>query len=158
LLRAFPFPHVLELDVSTGTDGLRVETTLTAGDRGPVPVSFGRHPYFLLPGSAEGWRLELPDCTSLELDVRGIPTGRSVPDRRGTVTAPRSRLGQLFALERPSSVAVAGGGLRFEVRYGAGYIEPMTAPTDALTRDECPLVDPGETFRAAFEVAVSKES
>jgi hypothetical protein len=31
----------------------------------------------------------------------------------------------------------------------------MTAATDALTRDECPLVEPGETFRAVFEVAVS---
>lgn len=153
MLRAFPFPHVLELDVSTGTDGLRVETTLTAGDRGPVPVSCGWHPYFRLPGSAEGWRLELPDCTSLELDARGIPTGRSVPGRRGTVTAPRSRPGAVAHLE---AQAAAGDG------HAAGPLEgeessPMTAPTDALTRDECPLVDPGETFRAAFEIAVSKE-
>jgi galactose mutarotase-like enzyme len=65
---------------------------------------------------------------------------------------------------------VSGGGLRLEVRYGSGYpyaqvfspagadfvaIEPMTAPTDALTRDECPPVEPGETFRAVFEVTVS---
>jgi galactose mutarotase-like enzyme len=67
-------------------------------------------------------------------------------------------------------VAAVGGAVRLEVRYGPGYpyaqvfspdgadfvaIEPMTAPTDALTRDECPLVEPGETFTAAFEVAAS---
>lgn len=172
LLRAFPFPHVLQLDVSTGPDGLRVETSLTAGDRGPVPVAFGWHPYFRVPGSADGWRLELPECTPLELDERGIPTGRPAPGRSGTVPLRDHAWDDLFALERPSSVAVAGGGLRLEVRYGAGYpyaqiyspagadfvaIEPMTAPTDALTRDGCPLVEPGETFRAAFEVAVSTE-
>jgi galactose mutarotase-like enzyme len=34
-------------------------------------------------------------------------------------------------------------------------IEPMTAPTDALTSDECPLVDGGERSAAVFEVAAS---
>jgi aldose 1-epimerase len=170
LLRAFPFPHVLELDVSVGRDGLRVETALTAGEQGPVPVAFGWHPYFRLPGSSDGWRLELPECAPLELDARGIPTGRRAPSTRGPVGLRERAWDDLFALDGPSSVAVTGGGLRLEVRYGAGYpyaqvfspagadfvaIEPMTAPTDALTRAECPLVEPGETFRAVFEVVVS---
>jgi galactose mutarotase-like enzyme len=170
LLLAFPFPHVLELDVSVGRDGLRVETALTAGQEGPVPVAFGWHPYFRLPGSAGDWRLELPECTPLELDPRGIPTGHSAQDARGTVRLRERAWDDLFALDGPSSVAVTGGELRLEVRYGAGYpyaqvfspagadfvaIEPMTAATDALTRDECPLVEPGETCRAVFEVAVT---
>jgi aldose 1-epimerase len=170
LLRAFPFPHVLELDVSVGPDGLRVETTLTAGEERPVPVAFGWHPYFRLPGPVEDWRLELPGCTPLELDSRGIPTGHTASNAGGTVRLRERAWDDLFALEGPSSVAVTGGGLRLEVRYGAGYpyaqvfspagadfvaIEPMTAATDALTRDECAQVEPGDTFRAVFEVAVS---
>lgn len=170
LLTAFPFPHVLELDVSLGADGLRVETALTAGRDGSVPVAFGWHPYFRLPGSAGDWQLELPECTHLELDPRGIPTGHAAQDTLGSVRLRGRAWDDLFALAGPSGVAVTGGGLRLEVRYGDGYpyaqvfsptgadfvaIEPMTAATDALTRDECPLVEPGETFRAVFEVAVS---
>jgi aldose 1-epimerase len=170
LLRAFPFPHVLGLDVSVGSGGLRVETGLTAGEERAVPVAFGWHPYFRLPGPVDDWRLELPGCTPLELDSRGIPTGRAASNAGGTVRLRDRAWDDLFALDGPSSVAVSGGGLRLEVRYGAGYpyaqvfspagadfvaIEPMTAATDALTRDECPLVEPGETFRAVFEVAVS---
>ena len=170
LLRAFPFPHGLELDLAVGADGLRVETSLTAGEKGPVPVALGWHPYFRLPGPVEDWRLELPDCTPLELDGRGIPTGRTGPATRGPVRLRERAWDDLFALDGPTSVAVDGGGLRVEVRYAAGYpfaqvyspadadfvaVEPMTAATDALTHDACPLVEPGDTFRAVFEVAVS---
>jgi galactose mutarotase-like enzyme len=64
---------------------------------------------------------------------------------------------------------VEGGGLRLEIRYGDGYdhaqvfsprardfvaVEPMASATDALTRDECPLVAPGSRFAATFEIAV----
>lgn len=170
LLRAFPFPHTLEIDATVGTDGLRVETSLAAGPDRPVPIAFGWHPYFRLPGSSDEWLLELPPCDALELDPRGIPTGRRDPGAGGTRRLRDRAWDDLFALEAPSTVAAVGDALRLEVRYGPGYpyaqvfspegadfvaIEPMTAPTDALTRDECPLVDPGERFTAVFEVAAS---
>jgi len=35
----FPFPHRVEMTASLVSDGLTVETILTAGSEGPVPVS-----------------------------------------------------------------------------------------------------------------------
>src|SRR5215470_8290439 len=52
--------------VRLATDGLTVETTLVAHRSGPVPVSFGFHPYFGLPGVArDDWRLTLPAMRKL---------------------------------------------------------------------------------------------
>ena len=49
LLAVFPFRHRLEIIITIRSDGLTLETTLIAGAAGPVPVSFGFHPYFGLP-------------------------------------------------------------------------------------------------------------
>src|SRR5215218_7228164 len=78
LLAAFPFPHRLETAIDVGERSLSVATTLRlSGDR-PVPVSFGYHPYFRLPGGRRrAWRLLLPRRRHAELDERGIPTGPS---------------------------------------------------------------------------------
>jgi aldose 1-epimerase len=66
-------------------------------------------------------------------------------------------------------LALEGEGKRLEVRFGAAYpfaqvyappgkrfvaLEPMTAPIDALVRETCPVVRPGETFAAVFTVSV----
>ena len=40
-----PFRHRLEMGVMLKPDGLTLETMLFAGPDGPVPVSFGFHPY-----------------------------------------------------------------------------------------------------------------
>src|SRR5262245_48865705 len=45
LLALFPFPHRLELRVALQAESLTLQTTLVAGADGPVPVSFGFHPY-----------------------------------------------------------------------------------------------------------------
>src|SRR5678815_1822423 len=76
LLAVFPFRHRLEMAVTPGSDGLTIETTLVAGTDGPVPLSFGFHPYFGLPDFPRAqWRLELPAMRKLILDRHGIPTG-----------------------------------------------------------------------------------
>jgi aldose 1-epimerase len=172
LLAIFPFRHRLDLTATLRPDGLTLETTLTAGPDAPVPVSFGFHPYFGLPGLPRGqWRLELPAMCRLVLDPRGIPTGEEEPC--GPFEAP---LGDLhlddgFAvLEEQPSLCLSGAGLRITVDLLAGYgyaqvfapkgkdfvaLEPMTAPTNALVSG-CGLqvVEPSGQFRAAFRVAV----
>ena len=80
LLAVFPFPHNLEMAATLRSDSLTIETTLVAGPEGPVPVSFGFHPYFGLPGLPRAqWRLALPAMRKLVLDSRGIPTGAEEP-------------------------------------------------------------------------------
>ena len=80
LLEVFPFHHRLEMATTLRSDRLSIETTLLAGPDGPVPVSFGFHPYFGLPNIPRAqWRLELPAMRKLVLDGRGLPTGEERP-------------------------------------------------------------------------------
>jgi aldose 1-epimerase len=172
LLAVFPFRHRLELAARLRPDSLTLETTLIASPDGPVPVSFGFHPYVGLPELPRAeWRVELPAMRRLVLDRRGIPTGAEEP-----FAGLEGRLGELalddgFALlEERTSFAVAGAGRRVSVDFLAGYryaqvfapqdtdyvaFEPMTAPTSALTSGRgLRVVAPGGQFRAAFRIRV----
>jgi aldose 1-epimerase len=170
LLQAFPFPHELALDLQLEEGRLDVATTVRpTGDR-RVPVSFGWHPYFVLPGSRADTRLRLPACDHHVLDDRGLPTRRTdaqpadnrpLGDRAFddlfTLTAER-RLA--FESDQRAVAVDLGEGYRFFQVYspaGAefGCLEPMTAPVNALVSGDCALVDPGEQFTARFSVEVS---
>jgi aldose 1-epimerase len=172
LLAVFPFRHRVELAVTLHPDGLTLETTLVAGADGPVPVSFGFHPYLGLPDLARAeWRLSLPAMRRLVLDGRGIPAGEEEPFGGLDARLDRLDLDDGFALlgER-TTFAVAGAGRRISVEFLAGCryaqvfapkdqgyvaLEPMTAPTNALASGRgLPRVEPGGKFRAAFRIRV----
>jgi len=79
-LRWFPYPHRLRIDVALEPDALTATTTLTATGDVPVPIAFGWHPLFALPGvPREQLHVTLPVREELLLDPRGIPTGATVP-------------------------------------------------------------------------------
>src|SRR5262252_443686 len=60
-LAIFPFRHRLEMAATLTPDALTIDTTLTAGAEGPVPVSFGFHPYVGIGAAPRReWVLELP--------------------------------------------------------------------------------------------------
>lgn len=172
LLTVFPFPHQLEMAATLRSDGLTIETTLIARPDGPVPVSFGFHPYFGLSELPRAeWQLELPAMRKLLVDSRGIPTGAEE-----TVERLNKPLGDLdfddgFALmAEQGSFSVAGTSRRITVQFFAGYpyaqiyaprdkdyiaFEPMTAPTSALTSGRSlRLVGPGGRFQARFRVCI----
>jgi len=172
LLAVFPFPHRLEMAVTLRADGLTVETTLAAGLDGPVPVSFGFHPYFGIPGVPRAqWRLTLPAMRRLASDERGVPSG--VEEPTGAFDSPLDGNafddGFVVPGER-AAFSLVGADRRITVEFVAGYrfmqvfapkdkdyvaIEPMTAATNALTSGRgLRLVEPGERFRAAFAVTV----
>ena len=72
----FPFPHRIEISASVRDTQLRVDTTIAALGRRPVPVAFGWHPYLRLPDATRSrWRLRLPARQHRALDDRGIPNG-----------------------------------------------------------------------------------
>jgi aldose 1-epimerase len=174
LMEAFPFAHQIELVADLAGTELTITTTVRAGNEGPVPISFGFHPYMQLPGVPRAdWVLEAPVRERLLLDDRQLPTGAREPvaiepaplgDRQfdDAFTAPP--VGEPFA--------ISGGGRRLELRMGEGYrysqiyapldtdavaLEPMTAPTNALlSGDDLPLLAAGESFTASFSLKISE--
>jgi aldose 1-epimerase len=173
LLGAFPFPHRLTLAVQQTSASLSVTTTLTpTGDR-PVPVAFGFHPFFTLPGVArEELVLRAPAMTRILLDERGIPTGETEPCPERHRALRDERLDDHFTDLGPEPCfTLAGGGHEISVRFVEGYshaqlftppgdrpvvaIEPMTAPTNALrSGDGLRLAE--QPFRATFTIDLSE--
>jgi galactose mutarotase-like enzyme len=166
--RAFPFPHELTIDAQLRRDGLTLTTSVEPTGRRRVPVSFGWHPYFRVPGPRRSWVLGLPACARLELDAKGIPNGKAAPIRAERLTLGDRSLDDLFALARTRRFTLAGRGRTIEVRFGRGYdyaqiyapagrplvaIEPMTAPTDALVSGAAALVDSGAVYSAMFLIS-----
>ncbi len=76
LLASFPFPHVLTQAITLADRKLTIETTVTPTASASVPLCFGYHPYFTIPGAPrDQWRLTTPTMRHLFVDSRGIPTG-----------------------------------------------------------------------------------
>jgi len=172
LVQAFPFPQTVRIEAVLSGPGLSIETTVGAGDR-PVPISFGFHPYFTLPGTERSdWEVQIPVQEQVVLDSRGLPNG----DRR-PVTVGSGRLGQrtfddaFVAPEGSAPFVLAGGGRSVEVSFLSGYpysqvyappdddviaYEPMTAPTNALVSGgpELPVIPAGDTYGARCSIAV----
>jgi aldose 1-epimerase len=175
-LRAFPFPHVVTVDVRLHpTRGLNIVTQIDAtGDRA-VPISFGWHPFLQLPNAPRSeWELRWPACEHVEVDDRTIPTGARTP-----VAAQREPIGARtfddhYALGADRTFSISAGKaknrrtltLQFDPAYPYAQlfaapgrdcvaIEPMTAEIDALGRGTTAFAQPGERFLAAFNLAVS---
>jgi aldose 1-epimerase len=173
LLAIFPFRHRVEMVVALRPHALSVETTVLANGGDPVPVSFGFHPYLVVPGLArERWRLMLPAMAQLVLDARGIPTGQEKPfaELDGPLGAMAFDDGYRLLGER-GVLRLAGPDRVLSVSLLEGYsyaqvfapkdrafvaLEPMTARTAALGDGRgLRMVEPGAQFRAAFELGVT---
>jgi aldose 1-epimerase len=171
LLAVFPFPHVLELAIRLEDGALTVTTAVRAGRAGPVPLSFGFHPYLAPPGAArQDWWVELPARTALELDARGLPTGAETARAAEAFTLGTRTFDDLFAVAPASRFAVSGGGRRASIELTSQYcyaqvfapadqpvicFEPMMAPVDALRSHEgLRSVPAGEAARATFTLRV----
>jgi aldose 1-epimerase len=175
-LRAFPFPHIVTVDVRLHpTRGLNIVTQIDATSDRAVPISFGWHPFVQLAHAPRAeWELRWPACDHVEVDERVIPTGTSTP-----VAAQRELIGARtfddhYALGSDRTFSISAGTgrsrrtltLQFDPAYPYAQlyvaadrdfvaIEPMTAEIDALGRGTTPFVRPGERFLAAFNLAVS---
>jgi aldose 1-epimerase len=107
----------------------------------------------------------------LVLDGRGIPTSDEEPFGGFNAELGESSFDDGFALiEERTSFSVAGATCRISVDLLEGYrfaqvfapkdkdyvaLEPMTAPTSALTSGRgLRLVAPGERFRAVFRICI----
>ena len=168
LLAVFPFKHRLDMEITLRDRSIEVATTLTASD-GPVPVSFGFHPYIGLPGtSRREWHLTTPPMRRFLLDERLLPTGR---DEAFAWDAPLGdrHFDDGFALGVPTSTFKLSDGehtLHVDLLEGFHFlqvyapvdqdlisIEPMVAPANALvTGESLPVAVPGKPVRAVFRI------
>jgi aldose 1-epimerase len=175
LLELFPFVHELVLDVSVAEDRLTMVTTLRATGDDHVPVSFGYHPYLVLPGVPRGqWQVKLGASRRLVLDERMIPTGASEPlQPREFTLGDQSWDDGLDGLAGRGRFTVSAAARGLTMTFDEGYdyaqvyappgqdficFEPMTAPTDALrSGDGLRVLAPGEEHRAAFSITIEAE-
>jgi aldose 1-epimerase len=173
LRELFPFAHRVQCEATVTERGLTLTTSVHATGEDRVPVSFGYHPYLTLAGSSRaGWQVDLGATQRLALDDRMIPTGERTPlTQRDFLLADSSWDDGLAGLEIPAQFLVSDGERALSVSFEAGYdwaqvyappghdyicFEPMTAPTDALNTGEGLIViDPGESYRASFQIAVT---
>ena len=172
LLAIFPYPHVLEMEAELRPGGLTIATTLEAGREGPVPVSFGFHPYVGIPGlPRRQWTLSLPAMRRLELDSLGIPTGDATVFEGFDGPLGDAVFDDGFELAGAGGAfTLSGSGRRVIVDLVSGYpfaqvfapagqeliaLEPMTAPTNALTTGRSlPIAAPRECYSAVFRICV----
>lgn len=171
LLATFPFPHLLELDITLQNRTLTVKTTVSATTGSRVPMCFGFHPYLQLPGAPRAqWRIETPAMRFLPVNSWGIPTGEMAAHEATSEVLGDKVLDDGFDEVQPGSVfAVSGGERRIEVHFDEGYtaaqvfapgnddvvcFEPMAAPTDSLRSGGYRAVHPGESAVAQFRIKV----
>lgn len=172
LLAAFPFPHILTIDVTLREATITIATTLHANASVPVPVSFGFHPYLTLPGvDRADWQIGADVGQHLQLDPRGIPTGERDAGAIAAGPLAARTFDDLYGVDAGAQFTLAGGGRQVTVTFDAGYpyaqlyapageavicFEPMTAPTNALVSgDGLRTVAPGTSFTATFSIAVA---
>ena len=132
-------------------------------------MAFGWHPYLRLPGTPRSrWHLRLPHRNHLALDKFGIPTGGEQVEPREAEPIGRRTFDDLYVLGRDRHLALEADSSAISMRGGPGYpyaqvwvprgrpfaaLEPMTAPTNSLVEGTTPMVDPGDTYSAAFTLA-----
>lgn len=170
---AFPFSHELQVVVELAGDTVTVTTAVTPTGEVAVPVAFGWHPYFTLPGvDRQQWQVDFPFTTHVELDARNLPTGEVTPVAAYQGPLAQRTYDHLYTDVIPGTQAsLAGAGRRITVTYDGGYdyavlyaptdpqvlaIEPMTAATNPFAGPfDVQYAAPGSRYLATFSVTVS---
>ena len=169
----FPFPHRLTMEVAITGSVMEVTTILEATGSDAVPVAFGFHPYFQLPGAPRSGRSSSQALrTHMILDERLLPTGAGVPAEPATGPVGDRTWDDLYGdVQDGDAFSVAAAGRRLTIRMVEGYrfaqvfappggdvicFEPMTAPGNALvTGIGLRVLQPGERHRAVFAIELT---
>ncbi len=135
--RAFPFPHRVRVDVRVAPQALTVATTVTPSGRRAVPISFGWHPFFTLPGTPRRqWRLRLPPCDRHLLDEQLIPTGGTTRQPRDTSPIGTRTYDDHFTLGRDRRFAITDRRRSVEIAFDRGYAHAADLPSRSRRRAE----------------------
>jgi aldose 1-epimerase len=172
LIDAFPFPQSLAIEARVAGGTLTIAMTVESTGDLPMPVSFGFHPYFQLPGVPRAeWEVNIPVDRRVDLDDEELPTGEMEDAKvEGGPLGSRTFDDEFGAPASGVPFTLEGGGRRIEVSFGDGYpysqvyapddddviaFEPMTAPTNALVSGlGLTLLGPGKRYQALFSITV----
>ena len=179
---AFPFEHVVEVDWSIGVERQGVISAtcgfaVEAGSR-DVPIAGGWHPYLrpTIGADRRTLTLKVPKARQASLDERGLPEpgddGRPTLGPEHDVSGPLGdrTLDDLFLVGDTgwtASVASVAASIEIEAdrawRWMQLYapagsdfvcVEPMLAPTAALSDGGAVRVAAGSRFEASFTIRV----
>ncbi len=172
LLAAYPFPHVLTVECTLDADTLTVHTTVDNTGDTALPIAFGWHPFFTLPGTPrEQWRLRTPPCEHHVCDHRLLPTGATTPQPALDAPIGTRTYDDHYRLGTDRTFVIADDRHTITLQCGEHYpsaqiylpsdgdfvcIEPMTGPVAALSDGTTPMVAPGERFTATWSVTVRR--
>ena len=114
LMTVFPFPHQLRVEAGIADRTLTIATTVRASGEVPIPIAFGYHPYFRLPGvERRVWAVEIPVSERVVLDSEKLPTGElEEADLPAGPLGSRTFDDEFAAPDRPFVLEGGGGGLR----------------------------------------------
>jgi len=171
VMASFPFPHTLTIAMTVTPGRVTVATTLTASGRRAVPVSFGWHPYFRIPDvGRDRLKVGLPARHRLVLDDRMLPTGEEVAEPAEIVRLAGRTFDDGYRLGRDRQLLLSGGRRRLSIVSDKGYpfaqvyapegqdfvaLEPMTAPSAALSHGTAPMVETGGSHTARFAISLT---
>jgi aldose 1-epimerase len=175
LTAAFPFPHEVKIAAELRESTLSIRTAVAPTGDGPLPVSFGFHPYLRVPDVPRAeWRISVPVREHLLVDGRGLPTGDREPARIGDGPLGERTFDDGYTSLQGEPFTLAGGGREIRLTFVRGYpfaqlyapedddvvaFEPMTAPTNALVSgSDLTVIEAGDSYEAAFELTVTSDS
>jgi aldose 1-epimerase len=175
LTAAFPFPHKVTIAAELRGAALSIRTVVAPTGDGPLPVSFGFHPYLRLPDVPRAeWRISVPVREHLVLDGRGLPTGEREAARIEDAPLGERTFDDGFTAFEGDPFVLSGGGREIRLEFIRGYpfaqlyapgdddvvaFEPMTAPINALvSKSDLTVIEAGDSYEAAFELTVTPGS
>lgn len=174
---SFPWDHRVTIAITARGGELAVTTLVENRTRRRMPVSFGWHPFFTLPGGVPraDWILRIPACRRHVLTSRLLPTGERVeqPEDRSPI-GDRS-YDDHFDLGADRAFELSDGRRTLRITFDEHFphaqiylpapdwpvtgdfvcIEPMVANINALVSETAPVIGPEGTFAATFTVSVS---
>ena len=162
------FDCVLSVDCEHGTAHWQLTATNIGSE--DAPVGLGWHPYFLLPGGADAWSLQMPPNEQVVLE-RAIPTGELAAGQNvegGTIdTAWDDCFKLTSATEREAVLRGPAGQLSLkqagDTRYTQLYvppgaesvaIEPMTCSVNAFQNRQAEVrITPGGSVTTSMQLS-----
>lgn len=178
-LSLFPFKHRIQMKHQLKNNELTIETIIINHDEKSMPISFGYHPYFLIDSQKrEQYTVTVPANNLIETNDKMIPTGNILPKENffdvknnqvnlQDVSLDNGFENLIFNDSKQAVFSINELQIIFDKHYLFAQIyapnnmdkpyvciEPMTAATNAINKNQCRLLNTNEKFSAVFSIVL----